>query len=72
MYATGKFALVTLVLGSTHDVLPPDKLVEQIRRTIESSALSDNWVVDTVAILDENGSATKIFPTNKAKEIAIT
>ncbi|MGA8905893.1 MAG: hypothetical protein WB661_12905 [Candidatus Bathyarchaeia archaeon] len=72
VYATGKFALVTLVSDSTHDVFPPDKLVEQIRRTIESSPLSDNWVVDTVAILDENGSATKIFSTNKAKEIAIT
>lgn len=70
--ATGKFALVTLVLDSTHDVLPADKLAEQIRRTIESSVLSDSWVVDSVAILDENKSATTVFSTNKAKELAIT
>jgi hypothetical protein len=69
---TGKFALVTLVLDSSHSALPADKLAEQIRRTIESSPLSDSCVVDTVAILDENGSATTLFSTNKAKEVAIT
>ncbi|MGD0175530.1 MAG: hypothetical protein ABSC50_01750 [Candidatus Bathyarchaeia archaeon] len=52
--------------------MPADKLGEQIRRTIESSALSDTWVVDSVAILDEDGSATKVFSTNKAKQVAIT
>lgn len=72
MCATGKFALVTLVLDSYHGELPADKLGEQIRRTIESSALSDTWVVDSVAILDEDGSATKVFSTNKAKQVAIT
>jgi len=72
VYATGKFALVTLVLSSSHGVLPEDKLAEQVRRTLESSALSDTWAVDSVAILDEDGSATKVFSTNKAKEVAIT
>jgi len=69
--ATGKFALVTLVLDSSHSVLPADELAEQIRRTIESSPLSRNWAVDTVAILDENGSA-KVLSTNRAKEVTIT
>ena len=69
---TGKFALVTLVLDSSHGVLPADKLAEQIRRTIESSALSDTWVVDSVAILDENGSIMKVSSTIKAKELAVT
>lgn len=70
--STGKFAIVTLFLDSYHGDLPADKLGEQIRRTIESSALSDTWVVDSVAILDEDGSATKVFSTNKAKEVATT
>lgn len=72
MFGTGKFALVSLVLDSSHGALPADKLAEQIRMTIESSALSDSWVVDSVAILDENGSITKVSSTIKAKELAIT
>jgi hypothetical protein len=67
---TGKFALVTLVLDSRHDTVPADKMAEQIRRTIESSPLSDGCVVERVTILDENGSALNVLSANKVKEVA--
>ncbi len=69
--ATGKVALVTLIRSSDHDPLSADELAEQIRRNIESSALSETWTVDRVAVLDEGASTAKALSTQKAKKVAI-
>jgi hypothetical protein len=70
VWGTAKFALITLVLDPSRDGLPADTLVEEIRQTIQSSALSDNWLIEKVAILDENGSTTSSSPTVKVKQAA--
>ncbi len=70
VWVTGKVALVTLV-RAFDDALSAEELAEQIRRKIEPSLLADSWVVDRVAVLDEDRSRAKILPTQKAKKVAI-
>ncbi len=68
---TGKVALVSLFRPSNAEQFSADELAEEIRRTIEASALSDSWVVERITVLDEDGSAVKVLPVRKARKIAV-
>ncbi len=70
VWVTGKVALVTLV-RALDDFSSTEELAEQIRRKIGSGLLGDSWVVDRVAVLDEDRSSAKVLPTQKPNKIAI-
>jgi hypothetical protein len=53
----GQIALVSLVRASSSDPSPTRELVEEIRKALQSSAISNTWTIEKITVLEESEAA---------------
>jgi hypothetical protein len=56
---SGRIAIISLVSASEQTNVPESELVNEVRRVLKSSSLSESWRVEKIAILDESTATVK-------------